>query len=328
MIAFILSTTRQRISRTGGKQFGACKAFLLIFSRFNEVQYDLNVSDGAVFHKLFFRAFPNHFKDNSIYAHFPLVVPSENLAILKSLGRADKYSWDKPIRVPELIIIKSYAAVKQILDDKTDWKVTWGEAITFLTSQPKTKNGVDFALAGDNPANADSRRLIIKGLHPDKWQGEVKRFYEETTTKLLKTYSYKVPGTTAYQVDIVRDVANLVNTRFAASVFSLPIKTEEHPRGIYTEQELYTVLSILFIVIFNNADIAKSFQLREAGHILAQQLGEFILINAEAISKTGIIADLLAKLHESSPLTEYGTHMIQRLLDTKLSVKDVVWSHL
>ncbi|TVY26923.1 Psi-producing oxygenase A [Lachnellula hyalina] len=295
---------------------------------FNEVQYDLNVSDGAVFHKLFFRAFPNHFKDNSIYAHFPLVVPSENLAILKSLGRADKYSWDKPIRVPELIIIKSYAAVKQILDDKTDWKVTWGEAITFLTSQPKMKNGVDFALAGDNPANADSRRLIIKGLHPDKWQGEVKRFYEETTTKLLKTYSYKVPGATAYQVDIVRDVANLVNTRFAASVFSLPIKTEEHPRGIYTEQELYTVLSILFIVIFNNADIAKSFQLREAGHILAQQLGELILINAEAISKTGIIADLLAKLHESSPLTEYGTHMIQRLLDTNLSVKDVVWSHL
>lgn len=244
------------------------------------------------------------------------------------MGRADKYSWDKPTRVPELIVVKSYAAAKQILDDKTNWKVTWGEAIIFLASQPKKKNGVDYAMAGDNPPNADSRKLIIKGLHPDKWGSEVKKFYEETTTKLLKSYSYKVPGTSAYQVDIVRDVANLVNTRFAASVYSLPLKTEGNPRGIYTEQELYQVLSILFIVIFNNADIAKSFQLREAGHILAQQLGELILINAEAISKTGLIADLLARLHESSPLTDYGTHMIQRLLDTNLSVKDVVWSHL
>jgi hypothetical protein len=124
----------------------------------------------------------------------------------------------------------------------------------------------------------------MKGFYPDNWQSEVKKFYGETTTKLLKAYSYKVPGTNAYQVDIVRDVANLVNARFAASVFSLPIKTEEQPRGIYTEHELYQVLTIVFIVIFMNADITKSFQLREAGHMLTQQLGELILINAEAIS--------------------------------------------
>lgn len=288
----------------------------------------MTVDDGAVFYKLFFRAFPNHFKDNSVYAHFPLVVPSENLDILKSLGRADKYSWDKPARVPELIIIKSYAAVKEILKDKANWKVTWGEAITFLTSQPKKRNGVDYCLAGDNAPNEASRKLVMKGLYPNNWQLEVKKFYETGTTLLLKKYSYKVPGTNAHQVDIVRDVANLVNARFAASVFSLPIKTEEHPKGIYTEQELYQVLSIVFIVIFFNADVAKSFQLREAGHMLAQQLGELVLMNAEAISKTGFIADLLAKLHQSSPLTDYGTHMIQRLLDTKLSVEDVVWSHL
>ncbi|TVY82279.1 Psi-producing oxygenase A [Lachnellula suecica] len=295
---------------------------------FNEVQYDVTVDDGAVMYKLFFRAFPNHFKNNSVYAHFPFVIPKENLAILKSLGRADKYSWDKPVRVPDLIVVKSYANAKKILNDQANWKVTWGEAITFLVSQPNKRYGVDYCLAGDNPPNLVSRKLVMKGLYPDKWQSEVKKFYEETTTKLLKIYSYKVPGANAYQVDVVRDVANLVNARFAASVFSLPIKTEEHPRGIYTEQELYQVLSLVFIVIFFNADIAKSFQIREAGHLLAQQLGELILLNVEAISKTGIIADLLAKLHNSSPLTDYGTYMIQRLLDTDLSVKDVVWSHL
>jgi len=256
------------------------------------------------------------------------VISSENLAILKSLNRADKYSWDKPVRVPELIILKSYAAAKKILDDKVNWKVTWGESITFLASQPEKVNGVDYCLAGDKPPNEISRELLMKGLYPNQWQPDVKKFYEETTAKLLKMYSYKVLGTKSRQVDIVRDVANLVNVRFAASVFSLPIKTEECPKGIYTEQELYQVLTICFICIFFNADIAKIFQIREAAYMLAQQLGELILLNAEAIHATGFIADVIAKLHKTSPLTDYGTHMIQKLLDTKISVKDVVWSHM
>lgn len=230
--------------------------------------------------------------------------------------------------MPELILIKTQKACRQILDDKANWKVTWGLAIEFLVTQPKKKNGVDFALAGDNLANLQSRKLVMKGMYPGQWQLEVKKFYEETTAKLLKSYSYKVPGKKVYQVDIVRDVANLVNARFAASVFSLPIKTEEQPRGIYTEQELYQVLAIAFISIFFNADVAKSFQMSEAARMLVQQLGELILLNAEAISATGFIADVIAKLHQTSPLTDYGTHMIQRLLDSKLPIKDVVWSHL
>jgi cytochrome P450 len=279
-------------------------------------------------YKLIFRAFPSWFKNNSVYAHFPFVIPSENLAILKSLGRADRYSWDEPSRVPDLILIKSYATAMKILEDKTNWKVTWGEAITFLTSQPKKKNGVDFCMAGDNPPNAASRVMVKKGLYPKDWQREVKTFYEQTTAKLLKAYSYKVPGTKTYQVDIVRDVSNLVNARFAASVFSLPIKTEETPKGIYTEQELYQVLCLCFTSIFFDLDISKSFQLREAAHMLAQQLGELILLNAEAIAATGLISDMLAKLHEHSALTDYGTHMIQRMLENKIPVKDVVWSHM
>jgi cytochrome P450 len=301
---------------------------LLTELRFNEIQYDTSVDDGAVMYKVILRAFPNFFKGNSVYAHFPFVIPSENLVILKSLGRADKYSWDKPARVPDLIVVKSYAAAKKILDDKTNWKVTWGEAITFLTSQPKKKNGVDYCLAGDNPLNAASRVMVKKGLYPKDWQQEVKKFYEQTTTKLLKSYSYKVPGTKTYQVDIVRDVANLVNARFAASVFSLPIKTEETPKGLYTEQEMYQVLCLCFICIFFDVDVAKSFQTREAAHMLAQQLGELILLNAEAIAATGFIADMLAKLHQTSALTDYGTHMIQRMLENNIPVKDVVWSHM
>lgn len=243
---------------------------------FNEPNYDVTVDDGCIMYKLILRAFPNHFKDNSIYAHYPFVIPEENLVIQKSLGRADQYSWDKPAKVPELIVVKSYAAAKKILEDKVNWKVTWGEAITFLTSSPKKTYGVDFCLAGDNPPNAASRIMVKKGLYPNDWYSNVRNFYEQTTLKLLKSNGYRVPGKNVYQVDIVRDVSNLVNARFAASVFSLPIKTEDQPRGIYTEQELYQVLTICFICIFFNvsfypsqsgstiADICHSLMLRRA----------------------------------------------------------------
>lgn len=160
-------------------------------------------------YKVILRAFPSHFKDNSIYAHFPFVIPEENLVIMKSLGRADKYSWDKPTRVPELIIVKSHTAAKKILDDKANWKVTWGDAIKFLASQPKKVHGVDFCLSGDKSANEVSRKLIMRGLYPQQWQQEVKSFYEQTTVKLLKKYSYELPGTKTRQVDIVRDVGDI-----------------------------------------------------------------------------------------------------------------------
>jgi len=133
---------------------------------------------------------------------------------------------------------------------------------------------------------------------------------------------------TSNQVDIVRDIANLAHTHFSASLFSLPLKTEQCPHGIYTEQELNQVLSVLFFAIFYDIDPSKSFMLRNAAKMLAQQLGELCLFNVEAIAHTGVIADVIAKLHTKTVLSDYGTHMIQRLLDTGLSIKDVVWGQL
>ncbi|KAF8852536.1 heme peroxidase [Acephala macrosclerotiorum] len=272
---------------------------------YNEVQYDTSVDEGCVFYKVILRAFPNHFKADSIYAHFPFVIPSENLVIQKSLNRAEKYSWDAPARQAPVVVLDTYASVTQALHD----------------SASLTINGT--------PANASVQSALAKGLYPKDWQSEVKKFYSETTAKLLKTYAYAVPGTTKSQVDIVRDVANLVNARFASSVFSLPIKTEESPLGVYTEQEMYQILLILYTATFDNRDIAKAFQISGAADMLLKQMGELVLLNAEAISSSGLIADVLASLHKpSGGLTEYGTHLIQTLVNSKVPVKDVVFSHL
>jgi hypothetical protein len=132
----------------------------------------------------------------------------------------------------------------------------------------------------------------------------------------------------AYQVDVVRDVAALANTHFSASLFSLPLKTEKCPHGIYTEQELYQVLSILFMSIFYDLDPMKSFVLQNAAKTLTKQLGNLVLFNVEVVSKAGIVAEIASKIHGRTELTEYGIHMIQRLLESGQNVKDVVWTNL
>jgi linoleate 8R-lipoxygenase/9,12-octadecadienoate 8-hydroperoxide 8R-isomerase len=292
----------------------------------NEINYDTSVDQGHVFYKLVFRAFPNHFKGNSIYAHFPLVIPSENKKILTHLNVAEKYDWNEPRYQPIPRFINSHAACMAILSDKEAYKVTWGKKIVFLMHNSGHPYGKDFMLSGDRPPNAASRQMMGAALYREKWEAGVKSFYEEMTLKLLHRQSYQVAGVN--QVDIVRDVANLVQVHFCASVFSLPLKTESNPRGIFTEVELYDIMAAVFTSIFNDADIAKSFHLNHGARALSQKLGELTMANVELISKTGFIASLLSHLHRHDVLSEYGVHMIQRLLDSGLPTDEIVWTHI
>lgn len=293
---------------------------------YSEIDYDTSVDQGQVFYKLVLRAFPQHFKGNSIYAHFPLVIPSENKKILTDLKQAEKYNWDKPSYTPIPRFINSHAACFRILSDKEMYKVTWGKKIEFLMHNSGHLYGKNFMLSGDRPPNAASRKLMGTALYREKWEAEVKSFYEEVTLKLLHQYSYQTAGVN--QVDIVRDVANLAQVHFCASVFSLPLKTGSNPRGVYTEQELYKIMAAVFACIFYDADVAKSFQLNQGARAVTQRLGELTLANVELIGKTGFIENLLSHLHRHDVLSEYGVHMIQRLLESGLPTGEIVWTHI
>lgn len=293
---------------------------------YNEIEPNNTVDHGQILYKLVLRAFPNHFAGNSVYAHYPLVIPSENEKILKSLGLAEKYSWDAPRHTPHPLFISSHAACMSILNDQQTFKVTWGKKIEFLMQHDKHPYGMDFMLSGDKPPNAASRRMMESALYRDQWENEVKKFYEQITLKLLHRNSYKLAG--ANQVDIVRDVANLAQVHFCSSVFSLPLKTDSNPRGIYSESELYKIMAVVFTAIFYDADVGKSFELNQAARAVTQQLGQLVVSNVEVISKTGFLANLVNRLHRHDILSEYGVHMIQRLLDSDLPAAEIVWTHI
>lgn len=145
------------------------------------------------------RSFPNHFKPDSIYAHYPMTIPSENKKIFSNLGRVEHYSWDKPAFIPPRVNLTSYLGAKAILENAKDFRVTWGEATGFLFG----KGGLNFMLSGDSPKHAKQRQVMGKALYQEKWKQQVKEFYEDITVKLLRQKACKIAGVN--QVDITRE---------------------------------------------------------------------------------------------------------------------------
>ncbi|KAK8041021.1 hypothetical protein PG994_014028 [Apiospora phragmitis] len=69
---------------------------------FHEPAPDQKVDCGCVMHKLVMRAFPKHFATNSVYAHFPFLIPEGNRTILARLGSDAYYSFEVAPRSPSI----------------------------------------------------------------------------------------------------------------------------------------------------------------------------------------------------------------------------------
>jgi prostaglandin-endoperoxide synthase 1/linoleate 10R-lipoxygenase len=289
---------------------------------YNEVQYDLNVNHGCVFYKLFIRAFPNHFKANSVYAHYPMVIPSENHKILTDLGRVDKFDFGRPTFIPLRVNITSYGGAKYILENQDKYRVTWHEGLTFLMGA----GGAKFMLSGDTPVHAQQRKCMGTQLYREEWHSHIKTFYAQITEQLLAEKSYRIAG--RRHVDIIRDVGNIAHVHFASRVFNLPLKTKDNPHGIYTEHELYAVLAVIFVCIFFDIDPVKSFPLRQAAKAVTEQLGKIVETNVKIARGLGLRGLFSGKGSKDDPLAIYGMHMIKGLANSGLSNYDIAWSQI
>jgi hypothetical protein len=284
---------------------------------------DNGIDNGCVFYKLFLRAFPQHFAQSSVYAHYPLTIPSAMKVALIDLGKDHLYNFDKPSYTPHPRFVFEYQTATTIMENKTDFKVTWGQAMQYLMG-PAAK---DFMLAGDGPKNAISRSMMSKALYISSWDAEVRSYYTAKTRELLASKSAKIASFN--QVDIIRDVGNLAHVHFCSELFMLPLKTSAHPHGIFTEAEMYLIMSGVFALVFFDVDVAGSFPLHVKAHDATQTLGKVVEKNVEAIASSGIVSSLMQTIwpNESS-LKSYGIHLIQRLLDSGMEAKQLVWGHI
>ncbi|KAL2260217.1 hypothetical protein VTK26DRAFT_5855 [Humicola hyalothermophila] len=275
---------------------------------YNDVQYDLNINHGCVFYKLFIRAFPGHFKHNSVYAHYPMVVPSETEKILKDLKRDHLFDFSRPTRLAQDTKVSS-AGSKRVLDNQGNYKGAWHAGLAPLANQGKSK------LSGDATLHDNHRREVGKPLVTEDLLSQVKSFYKKVTEGLLREKSYDLAG--HRMVDVIRDVANIAPTHFVSAVFRLPLQTKENRKEAYTEHELYAVLSTIATAVFEPVDPVKKFPLLDAAKTVSGQLAAMI----ERTVKS-------PKSNKKEPLGAYGASLVKGLSKAGLSTHDITWGHV
>lgn len=298
---------------------------------YTEADSDPNVDYGCCFYKLFFTSFPQHFKRNSVYAHFPLTIPGEMERILGDLGNGHNYSYTQPHRLPNQVEITSFKGVKDILKDTHTFRVAWREAVQFLMGP----QGQNYMLAGEGQEHTRSRRIMDDAIYsPNNWEEEIRQFYLTKTQALLDEKKHQFSGLPGqYVVDLIHDVTNIVHVYFAAEMFLLPLKSHEHPHAPFTEQELYLIFCGIFICVFFDVDAERSFQVHEQARKAATVLGKILKENAQSLRlsrRLSLRMQRFLQRNERSRLSEYGERMIQRVLDDNPNVdpQELVGVHI
>jgi hypothetical protein len=148
-----------------------------------------------VFHKLILNAFPNHFNKSSIYAHYPLVVPTENMQIMQSLKRVREYSWDRSVQQVNIATINSSKTCSDIVRDKDQFQGSF-DRLYDAVGATKAKR---------------QQQIVMKSS--SRLQTDIATFCEENTNLALSQFeNQKGTNSAAIKVDIVAEVINRTTT--------------------------------------------------------------------------------------------------------------------
>ncbi|KAH8127213.1 heme peroxidase [Trichoderma asperelloides] len=276
---------------------------------YKEVAYDLKVNHGCVFYKLFIRAFPNHFKQDSVYAHYPMVIPQENRKILTSLNRVHRFSFERPRAAAPRVEVTSFGGFSQVLSNADKYNVQWQQGLEILTGR------------SGRYMQASDRKTLESLLYKGDWKNVVKDFYAKTAEKLLAEKSYTIMG--KKHIDVVRDLGNTAHTHYAAQIFNIPLKTQENPKGVFSEQELYAALAAIFTTLFLDVDPVKSFPLRQKSKEIADALGASIETTVKYTKSLGL--RLFTGNTKNDPLSTAGVNAVKGLAKSGLDAHDIAW---
>lgn len=102
---------------------------------------------------------------------------------------------------------------------------------------------------------------------------------------------------------------------FVSRLFNLPLKTPGNSKGVYTEDELYAVLTLIYITVFLDIDPVKSFPQRQATKVVAEQLGKLIERN---LSRGGAGSG-------PTEVRSHGLNMVKETTKDGTSLAEVAW---
>lgn len=97
---------------------------------------------------------------------------------------------------------------------------------------------------------------------------------------------------------------------FVSHLFSLPLITTSNPKGLYTEEELYSILALIFITVFLDNDAVKTFSLRQAAKAVSGQLCKTVESHVGATTGWGL-KGWFSGSDSNDPVRTHGSNLIK-----------------
>jgi len=116
-----------------------------------------------------------------------------------------------------------------------------------------------------------------------------------------------------------------VFANFFGKMFNFPLKTDETPRGLITEWELFEAVGAIFTFLFFNGDEASGLKLKNGTLQAYEQVSQLVKLNVTAVKALGDLDKAAYDLeHKSGFMRLYGDNLIRRMLKDGYSIDSVV----
>ncbi|CAD6928997.1 unnamed protein product [Tilletia controversa] len=274
---------------------------------------------GGMLPVLLMRALPGAWFFNSTYCLLPFYTPPSVRKILHANKKEKLYNTDRPASDMALRGIHSFEACKNIFLDRDTYRVLYGHNILEVT------NGSGFMIIYDDATRHDPlSKVIFEPFFSGNFEEEVKQYFVSHTRAQIQKCTMAFSKGKRRQIDVVRDIVNIVPITWLAQKYGIPLKTQETPHGLLSPAELLMVLLALFIYTSFPVLEHANWKLRAAATEHAPTIRS--LLEARLKVQGGVsekLTDWLAKgtAYEVSPEAD---RLYNGLLESKRPIPELV----
>jgi linoleate 10R-lipoxygenase len=221
---------------------------------------------GSTLGRLFLRTLPNDYSANSVYTWFPLMTPPSMKINLTKLKVMRKYDMNRPTTSTPAAVVTDYHRVAQILKDTAGFQAPYAARAALVIK------GNGFFLASADPARGEREQRAVLGalLYTPESPNKIGQYFYNKTRELITANSFSLVGGKSRCVDVVRYVLRHVPVHWAATeIAGIPLKTKQNPHGVYTPEQLFTILGDIYSFVFLEVDPHKLIVLQDKvkGHV-------------------------------------------------------------
>ncbi|KAK2459725.1 hypothetical protein APHAL10511_008259 [Amanita phalloides] len=236
-----------------------------------------SMNSGGQLSKLLSRHLRRYYPYNSVYGCFPFSTPQSMKDTLTRQGIADRYLFGRPTAALVPKILDEFTSIKHVISDAKIFPPMYEFKIT--------QDSQEFMLSIESgiECKAPDKYWVLEILFPNKDalqnHGE---WFRESMMRKIKERAWKYGGIKGTTIDIVHDVINAASVEWVAEhLFGITLKTDAFPEGLFTESELYDILSKLYSLKYPSIeDTDNGFILRQSvrpSHVILGLVAKEIL---------------------------------------------------